>query len=200
MSFRLPFIVSLLIWSIATPSMGRDLFVSVITVDGEIETSGTNSLKALGELFDDESLEALFGASYIPGVSAVSALIDLRGVGGLMAYAANSSELVLAVPSAGFQRTFDGGNRDASEEELQAWLDGNGDQSTTGSQGALTTLLQQFVAASPVDPVAGNPNSLQSRMFDRDLGLGTLGPFMGDFPDASAGIPMLWKVDFDFAY
>jgi len=198
--FRLFLVTSLVVFLIPTPSASRDLFVSVITVDGQTETSGTNSLKALGELFDDESLEALFGAAYIPNESAVSALVDLRGVDGLVEYAADSTELVVSVPSADFQRTFDGGSRDASEEALQEWLDGNGDQSTTDSQGALTTLLKEFVAASPVDPVAGNPNSLQSRMFDRDLGLGTLGPFLGDFPDASEGIPMLWKMDFDFAY
>ena len=169
MSFRLPFIVSLLIWSIATPSMGRDLFVSVTTVGTQTEISGTNSLTALGELFDDESLEALFGSAYDPGVSEVRAEVDLRGVAARIYYAENSSALVISVPSADFTRTFTGDDRDASEEALQEWLDGNGDQSTTDSQGALTTLLKEFVAASPVDPVAGNPNSLQSRMFDLSL-------------------------------
>jgi len=180
--------------------MGRDLFVSVTTVGTQTEISGTNSLTALGELFDDESLEALFGSAYDPGVSEVRAEVDLRGVAARIYYAENSNALVISVPSADFTRTFTGDDRNASEEALQEWLDGNGDQSTTDSQGALTTLLKEFVAASPVDPVAGNPNSLQSRMFDRDMGLGSLGPFMGDFPDASEGIPMLWKLDFDFAY
>jgi hypothetical protein len=200
LTFRLLFVPSLVLFLIPNLAASRDLFVSVTTVGTQTETSGTNSLTELGELFDDESLLALFGSSYVPGVSAVSAAVDLRGVAAQVGYAENSNVLVISVPSAGFTREFDGDDRDAAEEALQEWLDGNGDQSTTDSQGALTTLLKEFVAASPVDPVAGNPKSLQSRMFDRDLGLGTLSPFMADFPDASEGIPMLWKVDFDFAY
>ena len=200
MTFRLLSFTSLVLFLMPNLAASRDLFVSVTTVGTETETSGTNSLTELSELFDDESLLALFGSTYVPGVSAVSAAVDLRGVAAQVGYAENSNKLVISVPSVGFTREFDGDDRDAAEEALQEWLDGNGDQSTTDSQGALTTLLKEFVAASPVDPVAGNPKSLQSRMFDRDLGLGTLGPFMGDFPDASEGIPMLWKLDLDFAY
>ena len=41
----------------------------------------------------------------------------------------------------------------------------------------MTDFIQSLVKNSPVDPVAGNPNSLQSRMFFSDYRLGSEGPF-----------------------
>ena len=128
MTFRLLSFTSLVLFLMPNLAASRDLFVSVTTVGTETETSGTNSLTELSELFDDESLLALFGSTYVPGVSAVSAAVDLRGVAAQVGYAENSNKLVISVPSVGFTREFDGDDRDAAEEALQEWLDGNGDQ------------------------------------------------------------------------
>ena len=64
----------------------------------------------------------------------------------------------------------------------------------------MSALLQEFSEFSPVDPVAGNPNSLESRMFDGDFELGGMGPFLGNFPLGDEDIPNLVKVDFNFGH
>jgi len=185
----------------AAPAVARDLFVAEVTVaSGTVPNSAvetTNSITNLEELFDDESLQSLF-PSYVPGESAVIGVIDLRGLAAQLEYAVDSSDLRFRVPAAGTDVTFSGGNRDESQEQFEDWLKG---QSIPGvSKATMTNLLQAFVAYSPVEPVAGNPNSLESRMFDADMGLGTLGPFLSDFPDPSQRIPSLFKLDADLGH
>lgn len=51
-------------------------------------------------------------------------------------------------------------------------------ESPTAPGFALTRLLRAFVAESPVEPVAGNPNSLETRMLVADFDLSTSGPFI----------------------
>ncbi len=93
---------------------------------------------------------------------------------------------------------FTGADREESQEQLEDWLQG---KSVAGvADAAITDVLQALVAHSPVEPVAGNPNSLQSRMFGADFGLGTLGPFLKDFPDSSQRIPSLFKLDAEFGH
>ena len=184
---------------IPASGLARDLFLTEITVDGQVASSGTNSLKELGDLFSDESLEVLFGGGYVPGVSAVTAELDLRGVSASASYPSGLNELHFVVDAAGIDLIFTGATRDESEAAFEEWLRGESDPSAS-SEEALTRMLQAFMAYSPVDPVAGNPNSLESRMFQGDFAVGSLGPFLGDFPDASEGIPALWKLDLEFGY
>lgn len=72
---------------------------------------------------------------------------------------------------------FDGGSRDESQEEFKEWLKGNVD-TLEAPRKSLTRLLQIAVAESPVDPVAGNPNSLFTRMIIDDFNQGITGPFI----------------------
>ena len=72
--------------------------------------------------------------------------------------------------------SFDPGTLDEALEQFEDWAKGDFD-SATAEQGLVTDLLQALVEESPVDPVAGNPNSLQSRMFGSDFRLGSQGPF-----------------------
>jgi hypothetical protein len=111
----------------------------------------------------------------------------------------DSGNLRFKVPVAGIDLDFFAVSRNLSEEAFEDWLKGNGSQPST-SEDSVTLLLQAFVKASPVDPVAGNPNSLQSRMFQNDFGLGSLGPFLGDFPADADKPSSLWKLDLDFGY
>lgn len=191
-------VLLLAIASTATPALARDLFESRIGVDGETVVETTNSIVQLNELFDDESLAALFPDDYIPDVSAVVGAVDLRGLAATLSYAADSSDLHFLVPTAGIDVTFSGATRDQSQEQFEDWL--KGQDIPDVSDLAITDLLQAFVAHSPVEPVAGNPDSLESRMFAADLGLGTLGPFLKDFPDPSQRIPSLFKLDAELGY
>ncbi len=156
-----------------------------------------NSLKDIEEIFDNKSLAEIFDG-YIPDVSRVAAEIHLRGLKASLTYDAGKTDLRFVVATAGIDVTFSGASRDESQELFEDWLKG---QSVPGvSSSAVTDLLQALVANSPVEPVAGNPNSLQSRMFDADFGLGTLGPFLKDFPDSSQRIPTLFKLDADIGH
>lgn len=149
----------------------RDLFTLGLAVDGEVATIGTNRLREVPDLFDTDSLVKLF-PGYTP-VSDVTAGVDIRGLPARIDFQGNA--LRLQVGGAGLDLLFDGGSRDASVQQFQDWLEGQG--GGPGSFGkAFTSLVQALVEYSPVDPVAGNPNSLESRMFAADWNMGTRGP------------------------
>lgn len=150
----------------------RDLFVAQISIDGQpVVTRSTNRAREIPELFDDGSLIRI-DPGYDPN-DPVSASLDLRGLSASLSYAGANTALRLLVPGAGIDVSFDGGSRDASEELLEDFL--QGDFGVAGL--SATDLVQALVAHSPVDPVAGNPNSLQSRMFAADFRMATSGSF-----------------------
>ena len=187
---------------VAADAWGRDLFIWEIEVAGRTEFSSTNSFLEVGDLFSDQALEELFGPDYSAGRTGVAANLDLRGVAANLTYFADGnpegvdpSWLVFEIPSAGIRYEFDGTSRDQSESEFQDWLEGQ-----AGQGEELSLLLKEFTEFSPVDPVAGNPNSLESRILDGDFDLGGMGPFLGDFPEGTEDFPNLWKVDFNFGY
>lgn len=187
--------LALAVLATASPSAARDLYRSIVTVGGSTVVRTTNSLKDLEELYEDASLSAIF-PGYVSGVSAVNAAVDLRGLDTSISYAANSPALRFVVEAAGIDVTFNGATRDESEEMFEDWLKGRNVPGVSSS--LVTDLLQALVAESPVDPVAGNPHSLESRMFEGDFAIGTLGAFLKDFPDASQRIPSVFKVDAEF--
>jgi hypothetical protein len=176
-------------------ALARDLYRTIVTVGPDSVVQTTNSLENIEEIFDDESLSVLF-PGYVPGVSDVTATVDLRKLPALLSYPAGSPDLRFVVPAAGVDVTFSGADRDQSQELFEDWLKGK--DVPGASNAAVTDLLQALVAESPVEPVAGNPNSLQSRMFEADIALGSLGPFLKDFPDPSQRIPSLFKLDAEF--
>lgn len=196
---RTAILVTLLLLFAVPPAAARDLFRTGVTVGASTVSTGVNSILDVPDLLDESTLEEDFGGAYIPGVSEVSAVLDLRGVRAEGSYAESSPILTFLVPAAGVDVTFDGADRDESNEQLEDWLQGEG--SFGGApEGELQDLLQALVEFSPVDPVAGNPNSLQSQMFEGDLALATLSPFLADFPDAEEKIPNAVRFDFDFGY
>ncbi len=153
----------------------KKLFVANIEVDDEVEFEGTDSLFKVVDFFDNKSLKEFF-PDYTPD-SAVLARVDLRGVGLEVEYHQNSSVLIVRIPSKNFEVTFDGGNRNESQEQFEDWLKGDFESPAAPSR-KLTTLLHIVVANSPVEPVAGNPNSLLTRMFLSDFNAGITGPFI----------------------
>ena len=157
-------------------SYAKQLYIAVITVDGsDTATEGTNSLINVTEFFDNTSLEDIF-PDYTPN-SSVSALVNFRGVGTVIEFEANSSELIFRIPGKDFEVRFDGETRDESQEQFEDWLKGEF-ASAEAPRKSLTRLLQITVALSPVDPVAGNPNSLMTRMVIDDFNQGITGPFI----------------------
>lgn len=159
----------------ALPSGARDLFIADMEVNDESVFQGTNKIFKIVDFFDNKSLEGFF-PDYTPN-SAVFARVDLRGLGVVIEYPENSPVLIFRVPGTRFEIVFEGETRDESQELFEDWLKGNY-ESASASDAKLTTLLQLLVRYSPVDPVAGNPNSLQTRMFLSDFDAGITGPFI----------------------
>ena len=154
----------------------KQLFIAVITVDGtDTAREGTNNLLKVTNFFSNTSLEDIF-PNYTE-TSSVFARLDFRGVGTIVEFEQNSTELIFRIPGRDFEVRFDGEDRDESREQFKKWLRGNFD-SIEAPKKSLTRLLQIAVASSPVDPVAGNPNSLFTRMIVDDFNQGITGPFI----------------------
>ena len=159
-------------FALASPAQaGQQLFRLAIYVnDGvtpEGALTGTNDIRRLTDDLDGLRLQQIFQNTdwSNPLAVGVTAGVDLRGVPAVLSFPANSSNLIVTLPFLGFVVTFDAGDRDGSLEEFEQWLTGELEVATA-SKDVLTAILQDLVAKSPVDPIAGNPGSLQSRMFE----------------------------------
>ena len=106
---------------------------------------------------------------YTP-LSPVSIDINLRGIDTLASFAAGSTTLVVAIPQTGRIETFDGGTRDASLILFKDYIRDGGHHHN---------LLKAYAKYSPIDPIAGNPNSLLAQMGQSDYLLGRLSPLSG---------------------
>jgi len=177
MNPRILILLSMAVLLVLAPlnASARKLFVADIEVDDDVDFQGTDSLFKVVDFFDNTSLHEFF-PDYTSN-SAVFAKIDLRGVGLTVEYPQNSSVLIVRVPSRNFEVSFEGANRNESQEQFEDWLKRNF-ESLTAPSGKLTRLLHIVVALSPVEPVAGNPNSLLTRMFLSDFDAGITGPFI----------------------
>jgi hypothetical protein len=181
---------------IAGTAHARDLFSASISIGGGPATTlGTDRARDVPDLIDTQTL-----LSIDPGydaTQAVAATLDIRGLRGELSFDALVDTLRFTVPAAGVDVSFDGPTRDAAISDFEDWLKGEF-ASALAPKDVTTALLQALVAQSPVDPVAGNPNSLQSRMFDADFRMGTAG---GLSALREGGIvPSLFRLDIGGGY
>jgi len=108
------------------------------------------------------------------GVEVAIGNIDYRGLAMTATYpAASSPLLLLSVPALGINETFLGATRNESQRQLVDFLKKNGN-------GILGRIGKEQAAKSPVDPIAGNPNSLMSQLVMQD--------FMNSFTDFATNI------------
>lgn len=143
--------------------------------------SGTVSAPNLVDLTNDlktANIDA-FIPFYTP-VTPVGININLRGIDLLTSFAANSNTLVVSIPQAGITQTFTGATRDESLRLLREFIrNGGNDQNGKGSGRGHGRLLKAYAKFSPIDPIAGNPNSLMALMAQSDYLLGHLSPLSG---------------------
>lgn len=135
------------------PARAGDLFTVTVTSNGETNTAGFNTAVQVVDQFKQGELTQL-----VPGYTSTSiatGVVNYRGLTVNAGFLSNSTTLTFQVPSAGINQTFTGATRDDSATDLLDWL-------KTG--GHYDDIMHELVAVSPSDPVAGNPNSLQSRM------------------------------------
>lgn len=143
-------------------------YQATVTVGSTSAHVAEPNLRDLSSALRTTSLELLI-PTYTP-VTPVSIGIDLRGIDTLTSFAADSTVLVVEIPQAGIVETFSGATRDDSILLYKEFLrDG----------GTKHKLLRAYAKYSPIDPIAGNPNSLMAQMAQSDYLLGRLSPLSG---------------------
>lgn len=141
-------------------AVAADLFKVDTTVNG-VTTS--QSFNVAMDSFDSTKVDAI--KARLPGYTTTSAAaiaLDYRGLGLNLAYLANSTTLTLNIPSIGVNQSFTGTTRDQSQEMLKDFFKKNGGD-------VLNRIMKKLAETSPVDPIAGNPNSLQSQAVSSDF-------------------------------
>ncbi len=144
------------------------LFKLDTNVAGVQTSASYASVEAAFDALKNSNLGAINPA--YTGTQAVNVQIDYRGVAVTASYGmAGSSALSLSIPSIGLSKTFDGGSRDATQQLLKNYFK----QDTDDVLGRLSKGLARM---SPVDPIAGNPNSLMSQLVAADFDQGFVTP------------------------
>ncbi len=143
-------------------------YQATVTVGADSAHVSAPNLVDLKRDLQEASLELLI-PTYTP-MSPISLDINLRGIMAIGSYAANSTALVVAIPQTGKVEVFAGATRDASFALFKEFVrDG----------GSKHELLKAYAKYSPIDPIAGNPNSLLAQMAQSDYLLGRLSPLSG---------------------
>lgn len=146
----------------------RQPYRATILVDDEQATVTAPNLVDLRRDLRTSAIEKLIPI-YTPELPA-SLDINLRGILASGSFAANSTTFVVQFPQLGVTNTFTGGTR---EESLTLFKDFVRDAGTHGN------LLKAYARFSPIDPIAGNPNSLMAQMGQADYLVGHLSPLSG---------------------
>lgn len=152
-----------------------------------------NTIKDITDFLDPSQIATVIGAQNAQQ-ALYQAVFDLRGATALAGYQQNGTTLTVNFVSPGGQLvlqgngtpcsfSFTGPSRQASFDTFDALLD---DESTPTSQAVQECIARSFVRFSPVDPLAGNPGSLQSTMVRSALDL-SVGDSLIEEEDGNGG-------------
>jgi hypothetical protein len=160
--------ISLILFSQWADLHGREPYHATVFVESESAKVSAPNLVDLNRDLKTTSLESLIPI-YTP-TSPVSLDINLRGLLAFTSFAENSTTLVVNIPHAGITTSFNGGTRDQSLALFKAFL----------KEGPFVSkLLKGYARYSPIDPIAGNPNSLMGQMAQADYLIAKLSPLSG---------------------
>jgi len=147
-----------------TVSVGGTYVPTNDTITGST-SSALIGLSTVTDLFAKSTNGGLsqVNANYVDNVSASVIRFGYRGLPIVLTTAASSTAVTLQIPGLNFSQTFGvQGTRDANVEDIKTFLKNSGGD-------ILNRLQQLLVQKSPVDPIAGNPSSMQSRMVSDDF-------------------------------
>jgi hypothetical protein len=148
--------------------MAREPYHAGIRVDLEAAHVSAPNLVDLNRALKTSGIQDLIPL-YTP-TSAVAIGINLRGLEALTSFASNSTTLNVFIPNANITASFTGSTRDESLILFKDFI----------KEGrSLKKLLKAYARYSPIDPIAGNPNSLMAQMGEADYLLGRLSPLAG---------------------
>jgi len=151
--------------TVAFASMMLPLTAFAGVFDILIESEGqtyANDFTSVEDMIDNIDLDEI--KSHISAYtdnSAAKISMNFRGVPITLSAAANSKTIKLDIPSINVTETFTGHTRDDAVDDLEDWFKDEG-----GS--AIEKLMEELAAETPSDPIAGNPNSLMSKMVGAD--------------------------------
>lgn len=146
--------------SCPTPS-NSSIFNVSLCVEEEVQNYNGNSVMSLIDQFDEDALRARF-EGYDEETSAAQFRVDLRGLPVALTFEQNSNVLRFNVPSLGIDRTFAGATRDDSVDAFEEYIKQDGEE-----------ILRELLRVSSIDPLAGNPASVQSAMVESAFTAGT---------------------------
>ncbi len=147
-------LIGLLLGSL--PAQAQSVFGFSATLDGVTSARAFTGAESALRALESGDLTALF-----PGYtqnSALDATLNYRGVPMQFAFAADSTDLRVVIPSLGIDETFTGGTRDAAIDEMVEYVQKGKDN--------LAKLQRALAAQSAIEPIAGNPASLMSLMIN----------------------------------
>jgi len=209
----------------AQPAPAKKLFTSVIDiVNHGTQSAGNNDIRQVDELFRSGTFKEQFPAYF--GTEEINGIVNMRGIALEMKYPDRSAVLDIQIPDVDLHFTIDpdeipgatscndlfppgmafdvciAGKRRITELIFKKWLDGDLDlednDPSTGPSGAtsLAPILEAMVKLSPVEPVAGNPNALDSRMLYGDFRMAMESQFLPRYGEE----PLQAKVRTAFDY
>ncbi|MBF0136986.1 MAG: hypothetical protein H7833_09400 [Magnetococcus sp. DMHC-1] len=148
----LPVLAVTLAWN---PVQAADVYTFTATTGGKTASVGLSDLSSTAK-YSMDSLNIGYTEQ-----SQATAVLNLRGVEANFAYTANSPSLQFNIPSLGITQTFNGATRKQSQDMLEDWFKKN--------PNILSRMFKEYAKSTPIDPIAGNPNSLMSQMAASDF-------------------------------
>lgn len=136
-------------------------FTFEVTVGAHQGSAGYSSVENLILAAETGSIQALV-PTYTSSSQAIMVL-GYRGLNIITDFQAGSTELSLSIPALGISEHFDAPinpSRDASTNLMNDYFK---------SSGLLEQIASYLAANSPVDPIAGNPNSMMSTLVANDF-------------------------------
>ena len=145
-------------------SYADDLFNVEVTnyTNGNSFKAGFSTVSDTFDQLDVDEIKKEIGYSE---TDKLGALIDFRGLPVELTFSGGSTKLTLDIPDIGVHEVFSGSSRDDSVEAMKDWLKSNGSK-------AVEDMMKKLAEVSPVDPLAGNPNSLMATTVTNDFDIG----------------------------
>ena len=146
----------------------RQPYHTTVRVDSASGTVSAPNLVDLTRELSGPSIKELIPI-YTP-TSLTSLNFNIRGITALALFPANSPTLIVDMPQLGSVNAFTGATREDSLILFRDFLRNGGNRHP---------IFKAYSKFSPIDPIAGNPNSLQGQMSQADYMVGQLSPFSG---------------------
>lgn len=157
-----PRILSLILCSAWTLNSQAGVFDFTATMNGQVGQGSFATAEEAANVYYEDKLKTIF-PSY-QGNEAINSVLNFRGMPIQLAFPQQGkTTLTFQIPALEINESFTGNTRNASRDLLKEYLKNHTD--------LLEKMVRHLVSVSPVDPIAGNPNSLMSRAVANDAKL-----------------------------